>query len=57
MSDVASLLEIPNEQLAPFAPPDESDVHLARLEIERHKRRLNEATPVSMFRNEGGSEL
>ncbi len=52
-----SLLETPDEQLAPFTPPDESDVRLARLEIERHKRRLNEASPVPALTGNGGVEL
>ncbi len=52
-----SLLETPDEQLAPFTPPDESDVRLARLEIERHKRRLNEASPVPALTGNGGAEL
>jgi hypothetical protein len=48
-----SLLELPDEQLAPFSAPLEADVHMTRLEIERHKRRLNEATPQRPWTGEG----
>lgn len=55
MSD--SLLTLPDEQLAPFSPPDEADVRLIRHAVEVNKRRLNEATPIPVFKGNDRSEL
>jgi hypothetical protein len=57
MNTDLSLLELPDEQLAPFTAPRESDVRLARLEIERHKRKLNEASPAKPYGTNGWGEL
>lgn len=54
--DVA-LLDLPDEQVAPFSLPDESAVCNARLEIERHKRRLNEASPIPPATDNTGVEI
>jgi hypothetical protein len=48
-----ALLDLPDEQIAPFSKPDEADVQLIRLELERHKRRLNKATPPRPWPGEG----
>lgn len=40
-----------------FLPPDPADICRIRLELERHKRRLNEITPVPVFPRREGAEL
>jgi len=52
-----SMLEMADEQLAPFDKPDEADVRLIRMELERNKRRCNEASPVPALTGNGGVEL
>lgn len=48
-----ALRELPPEQLAPFDVPTDRDVEATREAIERHKRRLNEASPIRPYHGEG----
>lgn len=57
MRAVFALPAMEDEQKAPFEEADEATVKATRLEIERHKARLREATPIPPSTNHEGQSI